>query len=495
MVAIPRPDRAKHILVICTDQQRWDSLGCYGVDEVETPNVDRLAAGGTLFERCYATNPVCAPSRATMLTGTYPHQHGLWANGVKLPPGEVSLLRDLGAAGYRTGLVGKLHLGPCYAGRSEDPAEYGFDWVRWGHGPPQAAPDNAYHLWLKKEFPDLAAAAEGESTGGGRGYGESQPGSGSYHDMPSEASYTRWVAEQALEFIEDQQVEQPWMLWANFFDPHHPFVAPDEYVRRVEGRPRRPPIGSAADLEGRPPQLGELSLRSYAGHARGFAEYSPEELADARVRYWAMIDQVDEQVGRIVRAGEAAGDPQDLVVLFTSDHGEMLGDHGLMLKGPMLYEGAVRVPCVLRWPGRVPSSERMEGLVSLLDVAATLSDAAGIEPPPGNEGTSLVRVARGDAEPKRVVVTECHNSGHPYEPPVVTSMVRDDHYKAIVWHRQEDPDASPTGELYDLDADPEEMHDLWSHQEMAEVKAALLAQLCGVLALGGNGWKPREARF
>ncbi|HEY3954664.1 MAG TPA: sulfatase-like hydrolase/transferase [Streptosporangiaceae bacterium] len=488
---------ARRVLVICTDQQRWDSLGCYGSEEVHTPHIDSLAADGTLFERCYATNPVCAPSRASMLTGTYPYQHGLWANGVKLPADRVTLLRNLAAAGYRSGLVGKLHLSPCAGGRTEDPAEYGFGWHRWSHGPPQAAPTNAYHGWLAERHPELATEAAAAATHWGART-DLPPAGGrprAHHDMPAEAHYSRWAAEAAMEFIDSMTPRQPWLLWVNFFDPHHPFAAPEEYVRRVSGRRRRPPVGSADDLRGRPRPLRGLSEQSYAGSARGFQEYRPEEISQIRDRYWAMIDLVDEQAGRILRAAEEAGPTGELLVLFISDHGEMLGDHGLLLKGPMMYEGAVRVPCILRWPGRVPSGRRVGGPVSLADVAATISQAAGIEAPAGGQGQSLVGVAAGTAEPREAVITEYRNSGHPHDPPISTTMVSDGQYKAIVWHGQHGHGAEPAGELYDLRSDPGELVNLWRDPRLAQIRARLLLAMATELSFPSAAWPARDAFF
>jgi arylsulfatase A-like enzyme len=482
------------VLVICTDQQRWDSLGCYGSEEVSTPCVDGLAAGGTLFERCYATNPVCAPSRASMLTGAYPYQHGLWANGVKLPAERVTLLRELAAAGYRTGLVGKLHLSPCADGRTEDPAEYGFQWNRWSHGPPQSAPGNSYHLWLAERFPELAA----EAAASGRPQTDLPPADGrpaAYHDMPAEAHYSRWAADAAVEFINGTGQGQPWLLWVNFFDPHHPFAAPPDYVRRVTQRPRRPPAGSADDLRGRPRPLQGLSEQSYAGSARGFREYRPDEISQIRDRYWAMIDLVDEQVGQVLRAAEAAGPAEDLLVLFISDHGEMLGDHGLLLKGPMMYEGAMRVPCIVRWPTRVPAGQRMAGIASLADVAATISHAAGIQPLVGGHGRSLVEVAAGMREPRTAVLAEYRDSGHPAEPLISTTMVCDGRYKAIVWHNQRDDGAEPEGELYDLAADPDELVDRWHDPRLAQIRSRLLLRMATELSLPSAGWPERVAFF
>ena len=313
--------------------------------------------------------------------------------------------------------------------------------------------------------------------------------------MPAEAHYSRWAAEAAVEFIDAAGPGQPWLLWVNFFDPHHPFAAPPEYVRRVARRHRRPPVGSADDLRGRPRPLQGLSERSYAGSARGFQEYQPDEISRIRDRYWAMIDLIDEQVGHVLRAAEAAGPPEDLLVLFVSDHGEMLGDHGLLLKGPMMYEGAMRVPCILRWPGRVPAGHRVTGLVSLADVAATISDAAGIEAPVGGHGRSLAELAAGKDDPRKAILAEYRDSGHPSDPSISTSMVCDGRYKAIVWHGQHDGGAEPTGELYDLEADPGELVDLWHDPSLALARTRLLLTMTTELSLPSVGWPQREAFF
>lgn len=480
---------ASRILVICTDQQRWDSLGCYGSSAVWTPNIDRLAREGTLFERCYTVNPVCAPSRATMLTGTYPHQHGVWANGVALDPARGHVVHRLAAAGYRTGLIGKLHLRACLGGRTEDPRAHGFDWVRWAHDPTHTSPDNAYHAWLRDHFPSLLV----ESTNAPRPADAAQRDTSVLDGAPAGSHYSRWVADQAIEFITQAAASEPWLLWVNFFDPHHPFVAPPEYVEAVRGRRRPDPIGSPADLDDRPAVLAEASARSYAGHARGYQEYTPTQLQEARDSYWAMIDLIDEQVGRILEAAEAGGPAEQLFVVFTSDHGEMLGDHGLMLKGPMMYEGAVRVPGILRWPGRIPAGKRVEGLVSLVDIAGTLASAGGVEPAEDDQGRDLIEVAAGRQPPHRVVLAEYRDSGHPYQSPVWTTMVADSSHKLVVWHGG--GEGRDGGELYDLAADPGELVNLWPVPDRAEVRARLLSDMADFLALPGTGWGTREAAW
>lgn len=476
---------------MCTDQQRWDTLGCTGNSSVSTPNIDRLAAEGALFRSCYTVNPVCAPSRASMVTGLYPYQHGLWANGVTLGPSEGMLVPRVQRAGYRTGLVGKWHLTDCFGGRAEDPSRYGFDWVRWAHDPSHAAPTNAYHAWLRVTHPDLFAEAEAaaRATGGGRFRHEATL----FDRMPDEAHYTRWVGDSAVEFIEGCAPEDHWLLWVNFFDPHHPFVAPEDRIEAVRRRGVPPPVGSAADLDGRPARLKDASRESYAGYAKGFQAYSVEELAYARAAYFAMIDLIDEHVGRLLAAAEAVSEPGELLVVFVSDHGEMLGDHGLILKGPMMYEGAMRIPCILRWPGHAPAGHVVDGLVSLLDVPTTVAAAAGAEPLAGSTGLDLVQVAAGSVEPDKVVFAEYRNSGHPYDPPCATSMVRSDRYKLVLWHAEDETVSQPTGELYDLEKDPGEMTNLWDDPEVVPVRAQLLGLMADCLAHPASDWGERRA--
>ncbi|MBO0882143.1 MAG: sulfatase-like hydrolase/transferase, partial [Mycobacterium sp.] len=146
---------APNILLLCTDQQRYDVLGAAGNPYIDTPAIDGLAAAGVRFDRCYTPSPVCSPARASLLTGLYPHAHGLWANGVTLPPGQTMLGRVLADAGYDCGLVGKLHLGACFGGRDEPRHDDGFRFFSWAHDPSHSSPGNAYHRWLQKEFPDL----------------------------------------------------------------------------------------------------------------------------------------------------------------------------------------------------------------------------------------------------------------------------------------------------------------------------------------------------
>ncbi len=489
-----------NILFLCTDQHRFDVLGAYGNPYAHTPNIDRLAAQGVLFEHCYTPNPVCAPSRASILTGRYPRAHGLWANGVPLPAGERLFTRTLADEGYDCGLVGKLHLAPCFGGRTEPRYDDGFRVFRWSHAPNHGSPENAYHLWLKEHHPTLYERAAGAGRGRAPGTSGTTPSGGpSFDDMPAEAHYTHWVAQETIDFLgRTRHPQKPFFLWANFFDPHHPFVAPQEYKDRYDVATLPVPIGHArhqGELDGNPPILAEASQKSYAGHARGYVEHTRDEIREIVRTYYAMVTFVDNEVGRILAQLDALGLRQNTLIVFTSDHGEMLGDHRLLLKGPMMYEGAVRVPLILNWPGRLPAGRRRGGFVSLVDLCATALDAAALPDLPTSQGVSLLPIARGEAPARDDALCEYRDSGHPYDPPVHVTMLRTGHHKLVVHHGHPATARPRTGQLFDLQADPQEVTNLWHDPASRDLRAKLQERLLDVLIATEDRTQPREAHW
>lgn len=461
-----------NILLICTDQQRFDAVGCYGNEHIATPNLDRLAARGVLFENCYVQNPVCGPSRASLMTSRYLHAHGLWANGVDILPHEELFTRKLADAGYDCGLVGKFHLGACEHGRAEPRLDDGFRVFRWAHDPYVGSSENAYHRWLRAHRPDLYEAAL-------------DPASPVTFDaMPTEAHYSRWVGNETIDFLRSSRDPgKPFCFVANFFDPHHGFDAPKEYVDRYLDA-ELPPINTRdGELETKPPILTEASHRSYAGHERGFTEYTPDELRRVRAAYYAMVTLIDDEVGRILDTLDAEGLTDDTIVVFTSDHGEMLGDHQLMLKGPMMYECAVHVPLIVRSPGRFPEGERRGELVQWIDLAPTFLDAAGVAPLAAGQGGSLLPLCRGDAgaSVRDWALSEYRNSGHGYDPAVHVTMLRHNRWKLVVHHGQPASGRDRTGELYDLADDPGELANRWDDPAYRETRTALQEKLLDVL--------------
>ncbi|HYN90111.1 MAG TPA: sulfatase-like hydrolase/transferase, partial [Ardenticatenaceae bacterium] len=445
---------------------------------------DRLAEEGVLFEHCYVQAPVCAPSRASLLTGRYPSAHGLWANGVALPDHELTFPRALAEAGYDCGLIGKLHLAPCAEGRSEPLYDRGFRFVRWSHDPSHASPENSYHQWLVERAPEAYAAAIDPKQ------------AASFKTLAREVHYSHWVAEEAIEFLQTaRDPQRPFFLFANFFDPHHSFGAPREYLDRYDPAALPRPVGRPGELAGKPPIQSDASRESYAGHERGFSSYSSEEIQGLVATYYAMVTLIDDEVKRILDTLDELGLREETLVVFTSDHGEMLGDHSLLLKGPMMYEGAVRVPLILRWPGVLPSGIRQPDLVQWMDLCPTLLEAAGLPPLPRNQGLSLLPLARADEDAYVRGWTLCiyRDSGHPYDPPVHTTMLRQGRYKLVVYHGPPATDRPRTGELYDLEADPDELSNLWDEPAHRPARVELEALLLDVLVAIEDRTQPREA--
>src|SRR5699024_4208333 len=203
--------------------QRFDALGCAGNRHIATPNLDRLAEQGVMFERCYVQNTVCAPSRATLMTGLYPHTHGLWANGVGLPSGNTLFSRVLADDGYDCGLVGKFHLAACFGHRTERRYDDGFRVWRWAVDPYPRSSQNEYHRWLRTVRPDLWDAARDPDD------------PLTFDTMPTESHYSRWIADETIEFVQTgREPDKPFFFVANFFDPHHGFGAPTEYLERYD---------------------------------------------------------------------------------------------------------------------------------------------------------------------------------------------------------------------------------------------------------------------
>ena len=457
-----------NILWICSDQQRFDALGCYGNPWVQTPHLDRLAASGALFEQCYCQSPVCTPSRASLLTGRYPRTTRCRQNGQDIPADEVLVTRLLAEAGYTCGLAGKLHLSACHpqaAPAGERRIQDGYHEFHWSHHPAPDWPTNEYIRWLD---------------GHGAQYG-TQPFAGSRHvrrGMPEALHQTTWCAEQAIGFIaHNARFSRPWLMSVNLFDPHHPFDPPEDLLRRYADHLRDVPLPDyvPGELAGKP----AVQLRCHGGaygHPRLYPaeSMSPTDHRWLRAAYWAMCDLIDRQVGRILAALEASGQAEHTVVLFMSDHGELLGDHGIYLKGPFFYDPAVHVPLIVSWPGHIPPA-RHPALAELVDLAPTLLEAAGVPPHPGMQGRSLWRdLTAGVLQPPRPdVYSEYYNAA---EPDGFATMLRTETHKIVNHH------GTGTGELYDLRQDPAETVNHWNDPGYAADKLMLLTRLCDRMA-------------
>ena len=460
-----------NILWICTDQQRFDTLGCMGNPFVRTPNLDALAESGVLFEHAYCQHPMCTPSRASFLTGRYPRATGVRQNGQSIPAREALVTKLLSDAGYVCGLSGKLHVSTVYPSVSpgtEPRIADGYDEFHWMHHPWPDWPTNEYYHWLRERGVTYAD--------------EQHPGSPHVRfGMPEAHHPTTWCAEKAINFIEAcAGFDHPWLFSVNFFDPHHIFDPPREYLERYLDRLDEIPLPNYT-----PGELDSKPHLQQADHASQFDGLSFDDMSEECHRlsiaaYWAMCDLIDVQVGRLLEALDRTGQRDNTIVLFTSDHGEMLGDHGIYYKGPYCYDPAVRVPLIVAMPPAATRGVRSGALVELVDLAPTLLDAAGLEVHPGTQGRSLWPLLTGRADPDThrddVYCESYDNDAATNQPHAYLTMVRTRTHKLSAVHGIDE------GELYDLAADPNETHNLWNAPDHQDVKIAMLKRLSDRMA-------------
>ena len=444
-----------NILLIMTDQQRFDSLGCYGADWVQTPNLDRLAADGMLYENCYVNNPVCTPSRACMFTGKELPGHGVRRLHDVLPDSEELFTRHLQDSGYRTALFGKLHV----SGRVKEEAERhpndGFDIYEWcmEASISMDSPFNGYSRWLKEKDPEFHARLKRD----GR----------KLTHIPLEYHFTHWAAEKTIEFIAKHDSKEPFFCMMSVFDPHNPYDDyPKEYAQRVDLGVMPMPV--AADEVH---TIRGLAQEQHDGYFGEYSSFSNDDLREMRLGYYASLALLDDEVGRVLSALEKKGVAEDTLVIFLSDHGDSLGDHGMMVKGAHLYESAVKVPLIMRYPGRVKPGERSTALVQPHDIAATVLSAAGF---PEDRRQVLMPDSKDlldtNRRPRKTAVcayreTGIDNRGRYFEPPINATMITDGRYKLNLYHPSpEVADSRTEGQLFDLATDFGEIHDLWNER-------------------------------
>ena len=474
-----------NVLWLCSDQQRFDTLGCYGNPFVQTPNLDRLAAEGVLFENAYSQSPVCTPSRASFLTGRYPRTTRCRQNGQAIPPDEVLVTKLLCDAGYVCGLAGKLHLAPCNPSvcqGTEKRIDDGYAQFSWSHDPSDVWFAHDYQQWLRDKGLQR----------GSKPFADSQY----VQVIPSEEhSQTTWSIERAMSFIRRASgFEQPWLFSVNMFDPHHAFDPPVAALERyreilddiplpnyVEGELENKPIWQQTDHGG---AYGKRAGYPYKAMTRADHRW-------VRAAYWAMIDVIDTQIGRLFDFLEETGQRENTIVIFTSDHGEMLGDHGIYLKGPYFYEPAIRVPLIISGPGMLNNGSRSDALVELVDLAPTLLAASDLERHPGMQGQSLLPMLTGDAPldaHRDDVYCEYYNAmGWHREPVAQATMVRDKRYKLVAAH------GTNGGELYDLETDAQETRNLWHDADYSGVRLAMQERLIDRMAWTVDPLPERQA--
>jgi arylsulfatase len=521
--------RRPSFLLFLTDQQRADQLGCYGNALARTPRLDALAARGAVFDDLHVATPSCMPNRASLFTGRMPSAHGLRVNGIELDHAELTFPERLRQAGYRTALVGKSHLQnittmppswpapddirrppetrvPAAAGhgqecwkRWEDDTSfalalpyYGFETARLAinHGDDQYGD---WRRWLRAQTPDadrlvgqanalptpdLALAACGQAW---------------RTRLPEALHPTRWIAEETAALLDRLgRDDAPFCIVCSFPDPHHPFTPPGRYWDLV--RPEDAQLPAAFHTDAPPPHIAWLRAQRDAGRAlkRGHAAWActEREAREAIALNHGLMALIDDAVGRTLDALEASGRAADTVVAFTSDHGELLGDHQLMFKGGLHCRALTRVAGIWHDPDAA-APRRIGALAQSIDLAPTILDRAGLGPPNGMQGRSLLPLVRGEALAVRdtlLVEEEGQRRDFGWPHRVRMRSLLDGRHRLTLYEGQ------PWGELYDLVADPLESVNRWDDPAAAGLRADLTERLArGMIGLADESPYPEAS--
>ena len=449
-----------NVLLILDDQQRGDCLGLEGHPVLQTPNMDYIGASGTWFRHAYAECPQCIPARRTIMSGQAPATHGMLQNTPSTdwdPP--ATLAGELRAAGYQTHLSGKLHLAPKRK-------RYGFDAMELADSTRGEA--NDFLDWLHGETPPQRwAMAHGATPNGWIG----RPS-----HLPEEQTHTFWCVSRAIEFLERRDRSAPFFLNVSFIDPHPPFTPPTWLFKRYDEMDLpEPDIGAWVDPVDAPTR--GIDIEMVESRSRDL-ELDPHVMHACRAGYFGLINHVDMQMGRLLQylrdqrdEGERLIDTT--LIVFASDHGEMLGDHRRFHKS-WPYEASVRIPFLVRSPSALgnPREVEVDAPVGLQDLMPTILDAVGLPVPEAVTGKSLMPFIRGETPAWRDVLHGEHAGGR-NRPETGMHFLTDGRWKYI-WYTQ-------TGRehLFDLDADANELHDLADSSDLGPWRARLARELQG----------------
>ncbi len=491
----------RKILFITTDQQRYDTLTCNGSMLSRTPVIDAVAAAGVRYERAHPQSVVCMPSRSTMITGQYPSTHGVWMNGVALPEDAPSVAEVLQQAGYRTAIIGKPHFEPFLDPFARFP-ENGF--ARAGTFGPhrgfehfESATHGAvgplhYAQWIAKHHPEAAAmfypvldsGLEVNAMGGG----DTDAPQVWDNAIPREWYHTDWVADRTISWLDGLGIDDDWFCWMSFPDPHHPWDPPKSEMHRFDWREVPLPDGypqTAAEreriLDAKPRHWrawydGRL-VSNYEAPAHWVpATMTADQVREVNARNAVECELIDEAIGRVLASIRARGWDDDVDIVFTTDHGELQGDFGLLFKGPYHVDGLMRLPLVWRpapSAGATPSTVTRP--VGLVDLAPTFCTIAGLPVPEWMEGHPLpVDDRDADARGFERVLTEWDSDLFGVD--VHLRTITRDRWVCTTYQPGYSHDGTE-GELYDLIEDPLQRVNLWADAAHASIRSDLLADL------------------
>lgn len=500
-------EKPLNVLWITSDQQHFTLLGCKN-PEVETPNLDRLAKRGTLFNRAYCPNPTCTPTRASMITGQHPNQHGAWSLGTKLPESAHTVGHDFQKAGYDSVLIGKAHFQPLKSTEEFPSLEsypllqdlefwknfkddfYGFNHIELTRNhTDEAHVGQHYAIWMEE-----------------KGYANwrdyySQPTGNSERqkhkwNIPEEIHYNTWIAERTNAKLDQYQKSgQPFFLWSSFFDPHPSYLVPEPWDTYYDPEKITVPKVTPGEHDKSPEHIQKTQTQNpdYSDweeeggngmHGCSSHLHDEKVLAKNIAVYYGMMTLLDKYVGKILDHLEETGLAENTLVVFTTDHGHYFGQHGLIAKGPFHYEDAVKVPFIASLPGKIKEGVECDALQSLIDLPVTSLSMAGLPVPRTMVGVDQSKVWAGEKEQARDHVLVEHH----HQPTTIhLNSYINERYKITRYCNRD------YGEIFDLKNDPGEINNLWDDPAYKELKAELTEKLLNAKMRDEPLWMPRVA--
>ncbi len=456
-------DSRPHIILIITDQQRYDTIAALGFPYMDTPNLDRLVQEGTVFTHSFITAPSCAPSRASLFTGHFPHTTGIYRNADLW---QHSWVEDMAASGYTCINIGKMHTYPYdvplgfherYVVENKDrflEERYYFDeWDKALHARGLTKQQRVLYR-QRPDYRECLGAFEWE--------------------LPEDMHSDMFVGNLATWWLDSKPAPQsPLFLEIGFPGPHPPYDPTPAYAAPYMDQDLPLAEVTQQDLDSQPPPLHEMRI-----HNTEVDHDSVVHIVDApralrqrqRAYYLANVTMIDHAIGQILQALERNGYLDNAVVIFTSDHGDCLGDHGHSQKWTM-YDIITRMPLIVWAPGRIPGGRQLDGLCQQMDIGPTILELAGVSPNPHMEARSLMPALQGHPWTGRPYVFAEHGRDGILQGTEFMTMVRGTRWKLVHF-----VDA-PYGQLFDLRQDPGEVHNLWDDPAVRDIKHRLLDEL------------------
>lgn len=446
-----------NIVFIITDQQRYDTIAALGHAHMITPNLDRLAERGTAFENMYITSPSCAPSRASLFSGTYPHTNGVFRND---EPWQYCWVKDLAEAGYRTVNVGKMHTMPVEGA-------FGFHERHVTENKDRDHPSLPFYLdnWDKAFFFAETEKPSRVTQRRKSDYGDKLGAWVWEHDEKLHPDV--FTGQMAKWWLDRYTGDGPYFLQVGLPGPHPPYDPTQEYLDMYDGRDLPKVIPPDPDAQPKALQgLRDFMLSDDADGVVHLPDPMPEQSRRQRAHYYANVTMIDRQVGEIIDVLEARGDLDNTIIVFTSDHGDALGDHGHSQKWNM-YQSTVHVPALVAGPG-IPVGKRVSDNVSLFDLGPTILDWAGVVVPDWMEAASLSPYLSEGPAPKRTKVFAEHSNDKLLTGTRLMTMLLDGNMKLVHFVDSDE------GQLFDLEDDPDECVNLWNHSAHAETRNRMI---------------------